>query len=319
VTTAARTSVAAARVHKRPFYVSLWWTLRDYAKRTWDNSGEDNVLFLAGGIAFNLILAAVPFMLLLITGATYLLPIFVKSPTASTAQQVYEVIDRLLPAHQHGGASSIDKLILDIVKTRGQVGLYSAIGFIWFSTRLFGSLRSVLASVFDIESERGIIAGKIFDIKITIVATLLFIANLLVSTYVMLATKSGAAALVSIGLRKDVMGGVEYWIGRLLAFAFVLLMFFSLYKYLPIRHIRAKMAWFAALFTSVAFELARTIFSIYTSTFNPASLYTGTLAAIIVVVVWVYYAALIFILGGEVGQVYDLRRVRKLQREVFTD
>jgi membrane protein len=319
VTIAARTSVATERVKKRPFYVSLWWTLRDYAKRTWDNSGEDNVLFLAGGIAFNLILAAVPFILLLITGATFILPIFLKAPTATTADQVYEVIDRLLPPHAHGSASSVDKLILDIVNTRRQVGFYSAIGFIWFSTRLFGSLRSVLASVFDIESERGIIAGKIFDIKITIVATLLFIANLLVSTYVMLATKSGAAALVSLGLRKDVMGGVEYWIGRGLAFAFVFLMFFSLYKYLPIRRIRAKTAWVGAMFTSVAFELARTVFSLYTSTFNPASLYTGALSAIIVVVVWVYYAALIFILGGEVGQVYDLRRVRKRQREVFTD
>jgi membrane protein len=275
------------------------------------------VLFLAGGIAFNLILAAVPFILLLITGATFLLPLFVKAPEASTADQVYQVIDRLLPPHSHGSASSIDKLILDIVKTRGQVGFYSAIGFVWFSTRLFGSLRSVLASVFDIESERGIIAGKIFDIKITIVGTLLFVANLLVSTYVMLATRSGAAALVSLGLRKDVMGGVEYWIGRGLAFGFVLLMFFALYRYLPIRHIRAKTAWVAAVFSSVAFELARTAFSFYTSTFNPASLYTGTLAAIIVVVVWVYYAALIFILGGEVGQVYDLRRTRKLQREVF--
>jgi membrane protein len=38
-----------------------------------------------------------------------------------------------------------------------------------------------------------------------------------------------------------------------------------------------------------------------------------------VIVVWCYYAALIFILGGEVGQVYDLRRTRKRQREVFTD
>src|SRR3712207_7916422 len=36
---------------QRPFYVSLYWSLRDYAKRVWDNSGEDNVLFLAGGVA----------------------------------------------------------------------------------------------------------------------------------------------------------------------------------------------------------------------------------------------------------------------------
>ena len=41
---------------------------RDYAKRVWDNSGEDNVFFLAGGIAFNILLAAVPFVLLLVWG-----------------------------------------------------------------------------------------------------------------------------------------------------------------------------------------------------------------------------------------------------------
>jgi len=61
------------------------------------------------------------------------------------------------------------------------------------------------------------------------------------------------------------------------------------------------------------------VFSYYTARFNPASLYTTTLAAIIVIIVWFYYAAVIFILGGEVGQVYELRRVRRLQREVFTD
>jgi membrane protein len=42
------------------------------------------------------------------------------------------------------------------------------------------------------------------------------------------------------------------------------------------------------------------------------------LTAIIVIVFWTYYGALIFLLGGEVGQVYELRRVRQLQREVFT-
>ena len=51
----------------------LGWLLRDYAKRVWDNSGEDNVFFLAGGIAFNILLAAVPFFLLLATGLVYLL------------------------------------------------------------------------------------------------------------------------------------------------------------------------------------------------------------------------------------------------------
>ena len=52
----------------RPLHLRIGWTLRDYAKRVWDNSGEDNVFFLAGGISFNLLLAVVPFFLLLATG-----------------------------------------------------------------------------------------------------------------------------------------------------------------------------------------------------------------------------------------------------------
>ena len=278
------------------------------------------MLFLAGGIAFNLILAALPFILLLVNGLTYLLPLLVHGG-ANATDQVRLFIDALLPAHQEG-SSSIDALLAALLTTRRTVTLYSSIGFIWFSTRMFGSLRTVLASVFDIESERGIIAGKIFDVKITILSTLLFVASVTISVYVNLATKSGASVLESIGLRTDVMGELEAWVGRGIAFVFIALMFFALYKFLPIRRVRTKTAWMASLFTSVAFEGARGIFSYYTATFNPASLYTGTavaLTAIIIVVFWCYYGALIFILGGEVGQVYELRRMRKLQREVLSD
>lgn len=178
----------------RPVIVSLGWTIRDYVKRVWDNSGEDNVLFLAGGITFNLLLAAVPFLLLLATGITFLLPLIVPDTSFTSTDPLRDFIDRLLPEHQHGANSTIDRLIVDLLRGRGSVTIYSAIGFIWFSTRLFGSLRTVLASVFDIESERGIIAGKIFDVKITIVATLLFVANVLVSGYILLATKSAPSA-----------------------------------------------------------------------------------------------------------------------------
>ena len=172
--------------------------------------------------------------------------------------------------------------------------------------------------MFDIEQERGIIDGKLFDIKITIVATLLFVANRR-SARTSLATTSGAAVLASIGLRKDVMGGLEYWLGRVLAFAFMTLMFFALYKYLPNRRIRSKTALVAALFTSVAVRgRAHGVHDLHDLVQSGLALHRHARRGI-VVVVWVYYAALIFILGGEVGQVYELRRVRQLQREVFTD
>ena len=289
--------------------------LRDYAKRVWDNAGEDNVLFLAGGIAFNILLAAVPFVLLLVWFLTFLL----DKTSANATEVVTHYIDRLLPARDEIANAQARKIITDILSAQSQLPIYSSIGFVWFSTRLFGSLRTVLASVFDIENERSIIGGKIFDIKITIVSTVLITANTLISTYVLIATNSSVQILEDLGIRKDVMGQAKAYGGQLVAAVILATMFFALYKFLPIRRVRTKTAWVAATFTTVMFELAKLLFAFYVASFNPGSLYKGTLAAMVVVVVWVYYAALIFILGGEVGQVYELRRTRKRQREAFLD
>ena len=300
---------------ERPWYISLGWAVRDYLKRIWDNSAEDNVLFLAGVIAFNILLAAIPFLLLLIAGLTYLLPaISDMDPSAA----VNAFVDRLLPLHTESSGSAIHTMLADVLRTRGTVTVYSAVLFAWLSTRLFGSLRTALADVFDIENERSIIRGKIFDFEITLVATVLFVASTIVSTYLSLATTRGLSVLVDLGLRKDVMGQFEYWIGRVLAFVFITMMFFALYKFLPVRKVRTRTALLAAIFSGILFEAAKQVFRVVIRSMNPSSLYTGTIAALIIVVVWVYYAALIFLIGGEVGQVYELRRTKKLQREVFT-
>jgi membrane protein len=294
----------------RPAIVSLGWTVRDFAKRVWDNSGEDNVFFLAGGIAFNIMLAAVPFFLLLASGLGFLF----GRDTEQSSAQINEIVDQFFPANPGLGSAAVHTILHDVIAARGAVGIYGAVGFVWFSTRLFGSLRSVLAEVFDIDQDRGIIAGKIFDIQITVVSSLLLVIYTAVTAYVEFATTRGVAVLSQLGLRDDVMGGVEYLLGRSIAFVTIAAMFFALYKFLPNRRIRWQTALTAAVFSAAAIELAKLLFGALASAFNPGSLYTGTLAALIIAVVWVYYVAMIFILGGEVAQVADLRRTRRRQR-----
>jgi membrane protein len=299
-------------VPERPLHVRISWTVRDYVKRVWDNSGEDNIFFLAGGIAFNILLAAIPLMLLLVTGLAYFLD---QTPDASSRAITF-ILTQLLPAGS-GANDAVQRIINDVVRSAPTVTIWSAITFVWFSTRLFGSLRTVLANVFDIGADYGIIAGKLFDAKMTVVATILLAAYISLSAYLAIATTRGVAVLTGLGIRRDVMGGLEYSFGRFIAFAFIALMFFSLYRYLPLRRIRWQTSLVAALFTSFCFELARNLFAIYVSSFNPGSVYRGSIAAVVIVVFWVYYAAIIFILGGEVAQVYELRRVRRQQREDF--
>jgi len=233
--------------------------------------------------------------------------------------RVAELMDRFLPTRGDGRESAVTQLVVQIIKSRGAVGLYSAIGFVWFSTRLFGSLRSVLCSIFDIEQDRGIIEGKIFDVRVTVVSSCLLVLYTALSAYLAIATTRGVSVLADLGLRQDVMGRLEYSIGRGLALVFIVALFYGLYKFLPNKRIRWQTALLAAGFTGVAFEVARVVFALYARSFHPGSMYSGTVAALVVAVLWVYYAAVVFILGGEVAQVYELRHVRQLQYEAFEE
>jgi membrane protein len=227
------------------------------------------------------------------------------------------MIEALLPPQADAVRTAVLTILDDVLRARTSLAIYGAIGFVWFSTRLFGSLRSVLAEVFDIENERGIIAGKIFDIKITIIASVLIVLYAALSFYLAIYTRTGVQFLAEMGIRAEAIGSLQYWLGQLVAFTVIFLMFFALYKYLPLRRVRARTAVVAALFTTVLFEVARHLFARLIGSFHPGSLYTGTIAALVIAVVWVYYAALIFILGGEVGQVFELRRTRRRQRAVL--
>ncbi len=289
----------------------FWDAFRDYVRRVWVNSSEDDIFFLAGGIAFNILLAAVPFVLLVITGLVYALSL---TPDASLGE-VRLLMNRFLPPHTEATDVALTRMLADVIAARGALGIWGAMTFVWFSTRLFGSLRSVLAEIFDIETARGIIAGKWFDVQITVYSMILLVVYFGLSTYLALATTRGISLLVEFGLRGDVMGRLEYYIGRILALALMVATFWALYKYLPNRKIRWQQALVGALSSGLLLELARNLWTAFTRSFDPGSIYTGTLYVIVSLVFWVYYAALIFIIGGEVSQAHELRRVRRLQRE----
>lgn len=313
-TAPARAAGATRGAWVRARAMRFWVALRDYVRRTWDNSGEDDIFFLASGISFNILLAIVPFMLLFATGLTYLLG---ESP-ASAIGEVTDLVNRFLPEGSSGGGVA-ERVLTDVIRARGAVGLYSLIGFIWFSTRLFGSLRSVMGEIFDIETDRSIVGGKIFDVKVTIVSSLLLVVYTGLSAYLAIASTRGVALLRAVGIRQGIMGHLEYTIGRVVAFLFITALFYGLYKYIPYKKMRWQTALVASGFTAVAFELARAVFGVYAQSFHPGSLYTGTLAAAVILVLWVYYAAVVFILGGEVAQVFELRHMRRRQHEAFEE
>lgn len=254
-------------------------------------------MFLAGGVAFNVLLAGVPFILL-VAGVLG----FVLGETGpDSAHRVQAVLDRLLPPQFDVGGSMLDPILADVARTRTAFGIGGGVLFLWFSARLFGALRSVMGWVFDHGRDRGYVRGMLWDVQLSLVTVLLLGTWITINAWLTVGSGSVGSVLREAGLRTEVLSGVEVFIGRLLAQLSVTAVFVSLYRWLP----KQKTEWWPAvaggLSAGLLFEAARLAFGVAIRTFPPMSIYTGTLGALVTIVFWTYYAALIFVLGAEVA------------------
>lgn len=208
----------------------------------------------------------------------------------------------LLPARLAGpGETILDPILADVVRTRAVSGLFGALGFAWFSTRLFGSLRTVMGIVFERSPKRNFLKGKLWDLYLAVSSAVLVTIWVTVNTFIAVGTGRLGGALSSLGVLDDVVSGVEYLLARIISIASMGLIFFSLYRWLPSRRTPWKIALIGGVVAAALLEAARWAFALYAPNINAGSLYSGTLAALVIVVFWVYYAAVIFIIGAEVA------------------
>lgn len=294
---------AAARDSLRRLLRGSW----EFSIRVYNKAGQDDIFFLAGGIAFNVLVAFVPFLLLLVAIFGFVLQALVDDPQQAAVEYVLSI----LPASR-GIVTLTRNLTEDIVTNRTSAGIFGLLLFIFFSTRLIGSLRSVLRDIFDLRDARGIIGGKIFDVKMVVVAGVLFVINTGITIFLEAIQTYGVQWT---GLRPT--APVQALYAQLVAFGFIFLMFLLIYRYLPARRIPWRVALVAASFTGIVWELLKGSFAWYVANIANYQTTYGNLATIVVLVFWIYYSSVVFILGGEVAQVYELNRIRRRQRELL--
>jgi membrane protein len=85
----------------------------------------------------------------------------------------------------------------------------------------------------------------------------------------------------------------------------VSLLFAALYKVLPNRKLEWRDVIVASIGTAIMFEAGQTVIGYYLANFISANIY-GAAGGIIVLLIWVYYSAQIFLLGAEFTKVWAL-------------
>ncbi len=88
-----------------------------------------------------------------------------------------------------------------------------------------------------------------------------------------------------------------------LSFFIVTLLFAAIYKVLPNKKLEWRDVLVGSLGTAVMFELGQTVIGYYLANIITANIY-GAAGGIIVLLIWVYYTAQIFLLGAEFTKVW---------------
>jgi len=289
-----------------PRHHRLGYRVPEFLLRLWQKSVEDEVFFMAGAIAFNVLIALVPLLILGIGLTGFVLSARFGDPTDA----ILALVADNLPQAGEGVAlvEAFRAPVSSLVERRTGFTVFGALFLVWVSTRLVATLRIALREIFDLGRQRGVLMGKLFDIQAVLIGVSLLTLNLGV-TVAFEATMDYGIGL--IGVDGSAFSIIERLLGHGLALGSIWTLFLIAYRYLPARRIPWRTAWVAATFSSLVHEALKWGFSWYVTEIADYSSAFGNLATVAVLFFWIYYGSIVFILGGEVAQVYTMRKASR--------
>ena len=283
-------------------------SLTGIARRTFDAAFEDNIPFLASALSFDLLLTIIPFVALLLATVGYL----VQHQVTTQQVDLHELLARLLPSTAGGvpdtAFAQVEGALASVVRQRVRLTAVGLPLFLWFSTRLFSGLRAALNEVFDTDERRPWPVAKLLDLAMVLCTGTLLVLGALVATW---------EARNALGMsRTFAIAWLWHLSLELTVFALGVALFFVIFKFLPSRRIVWRTALVAAVFCSLGFEVAKRLYALYVTRFATLDRVASdaNIIALFLFLLWVYYTAYLFLLGGEVAETYDLVRMRQSQR-----
>jgi membrane protein len=184
----------------------------------------------------------------------------------------------------------------------GYVGL---VGLFFAASGFFSTLRTILNRSFQVSKSKNILIGKLrdFGMILTLVFSFLVITLILPFWEALLngIPKIAEIPFIDINIIKSM---VSVFSSPVLLFA----LFFIFYKLIPYDKLNKKVVAVSALWATILWTLAEMLFGYFLVNFAAFNRIYGTYVFFIVVIFWIYYSAIVFILGAQIGQLYRERK-----------
>jgi len=199
------------------------------------------------------------------------------------------------------GAQMVGTMISHASSPRSDVvtGLVGLLTLLFGASGVFVELHESLNKVWEVRSKPGqgfwaMLRERFLSFGMVLVIGFLLLVSLLLS-----AALAGIGKLFGHGLPALVLQGIDF----IMSVVVITLLFAAIYRFLPSERLPWGDLWVGSFGTSILFVVGKFLLGFYLGRANVGSAY-GAAGSLIVLLVWIYYAAQLFFFGAEFTQSY---------------
>lgn len=244
---------------------------------------EDKITVYSAQASFYLIISAFPFIMLLLSLAGYFIPI--------PKQTIIASIQSFLP---DAVKSTVEVLADELFDKSIQVISLTAITTLWSASRGIAAVERGIRKVYKTPERRIFIADYAASIIYTILFIVIIILTLLLQVF--------GNVIIGFAERYIVFNPTEIVLIKGVLFFILMCISFQLMYYIfGRRKIKLKNHLPGAAFSAIGWMIFSNLFSVYIDNFANYSYIYGSLTAVVLMMLWLYFCVMILLLGAELN------------------
>ena len=265
-----------------------------FVKDLYSEINDDNVFNGAAALGYYLTLAIFPALILIMSIIPYL-------PIDQVDEAIMDLLGQALPPEAY---EMVEEVVVEVTRERrGGLLSFGILGTLWAASTGMYAIMQQLNITYAVKEERSFVRGRATALALSILFGLLII---------------GAFSLIVLG------GYIQEWLGTQLGFSSLLILLFVAFRWIIV--ILALLLGFAMIYRfapnveqKFAFITPGSIlgvlmlivaslgFAIYTANFGDYNATYGSIGAMIILMLWLYIAGLVILVGSEINVLVEDR------------
>ncbi|NUR56943.1 MAG: YihY/virulence factor BrkB family protein [Acidobacteria bacterium] len=248
---------------------------------------HSNDLTFASSIAYYTLLSLFPFFLLVFT--------ILGSVTANAADraEILGFVLRYFPRQIEFVTTQLDSL----QQARVRLGVAGSLLMIWAAMGVFGAITSAVNHAWGVEKQPSYFKHKLISFVMLVAASLLLLAGLLMISAINVIEARWFAVVLT---RTPGLAVMTHFAVRWASTVVLILVVGLIFYFVPNAKVRFRDVWVGAVVTGLLWRGALSGFSWYVHDMTRFSNIHGSIAAVVVFLVWVYISAVLLLYGVEV-------------------